>query len=96
MLIKNLLKILLIISSFVLNAFASLSMLGADVSSLQRSEELGQKYFNAKGQHEDALSILKSIGLNYVRLRIWNNPLSKTNNKEKVLEYAKNTSNLWH
>jgi arabinogalactan endo-1,4-beta-galactosidase len=94
MLIKNLLKILLIISSFVLNAFASLSMLGADVSSLQRSEELGQKYFNAKGQHEDALSILKSIGLNYVRLRIWNNPLSKTNNKEKVLEYAKHVKSL--
>jgi arabinogalactan endo-1,4-beta-galactosidase len=83
------LKKLLIISTFISNAFASLSMLGADVSSLQQSEELGQKYFNAFGQQEDALTILKSVGVNYIRLRIWNNPLSKTNNKEKVLEYAK-------
>jgi len=50
---------------------------------------LGQKCYNAKGQEEDALSILKSVGLNYVRLRIWNNPSSNTNNKVKVLEYAK-------
>jgi arabinogalactan endo-1,4-beta-galactosidase len=64
-------------------------MLGADVSSLQRSVDLGQKYYNASGTQQDALDILKNIGVNYIRLRIWNNPASGYNNEAKVLAYAK-------
>jgi arabinogalactan endo-1,4-beta-galactosidase len=68
---------------------SSLSMLGADVSSLQRAEDLGQKYFYANGSQGDPLQILKSNGVNYIRLRIWNNPKSGYNNETKVLQYAK-------
>jgi len=64
-------------------------MLGADVSSVQRTLDLGGKYFDAAGVARDPLDILKSIGVNYVRLRVWNNPASGYNNKAKVLAYAK-------
>jgi arabinogalactan endo-1,4-beta-galactosidase len=64
-------------------------MRGADVSSVQRAQELGQKYYNASGVAQDPLVILKNIGVNYIRLRIWNNPISGYNNEAKILTYAK-------
>lgn len=69
-------------------AASSLTMLGADVSSLQRSLDLGAKYYDAAGTAQDPLQILKSKGVNYVRLRIWNNPASGYNTKAKVLQQA--------
>src|SRR5215470_1869829 len=71
------------------SAAQSLTMRGADVSSVQRTLDLGGKYFDASGAARDPLDILKSIGVNYVRLRVWNNPASGYNNKAKVLAYAK-------
>jgi len=68
---------------------ATLSMLGADVSSVQRTLDLGGRYFSANGTQGDPLDILKSAGLNYVRLRVWNNPASGYNNAAKVLAYAR-------
>src|SRR4051794_19818654 len=68
---------------------ATLTMLGADVSSVQRTLDLGGKYFNASGTQQDPLDILKGVGVNYVRLRVWVNPVSGYNNKAKVLAYAK-------
>lgn len=47
---------------------------GADVSMLHEVEKFGGKFYNSKGQAEDALQILKANGFNYVRLRIWNDP----------------------
>jgi len=66
-----------------------LTMLGADVSSVQRTLDLGGMYFDAAGTARDPLDILKSIGVNYIRLRAWNNPASGYNNKAKILAYAK-------
>src|SRR5437762_1681988 len=71
------------------SAAGSLSMLGADVSSVQRALDLGARYYDASGTARDPLDILTSIGVNYVRLRIWNNPASGYNNKSAVLAYAK-------
>jgi arabinogalactan endo-1,4-beta-galactosidase len=65
-----------------------LTMLGADISSLRRSLDLGQVYYNASGTAQDPLIILKNIGVNYVRLRVWNNPASGYNNEGKVLQDA--------
>jgi arabinogalactan endo-1,4-beta-galactosidase len=59
---------------------ATLSMLGADVSSVQRTIDLGGRYYYANGTQGDPLDILKSVGVNYVRLRVWNNPASGYNN----------------
>ncbi|MGP3920405.1 glycosyl hydrolase 53 family protein [Nonomuraea sp. 10N515B] len=64
-------------------------MQGADVSTLQRAVDLGARYYYANGTPGDPLDILKSAGVNYVRLRIWNNPRSGYNNKDKVLQYAR-------
>lgn len=67
----------------------SLSMLGGDVSSLQRSLDLGVRYYDANGSQKHPLDILKGAGMNYARLRVWNNPASGYNNPTKVLAYAK-------
>ncbi|MGW7690656.1 glycoside hydrolase family 53 protein [Streptomyces asiaticus] len=71
------------------SATNALSMRGADVSTAQRALDLGAKYYDANGNAKDPLDILKGAGVNYVRLRIWNNPASGYNNKAKVLAYAK-------
>jgi arabinogalactan endo-1,4-beta-galactosidase len=70
-------------------AASTLSMRGADVSTLQRATDLGAKYYTAAGAQADPLDILKTAGVNYVRLRVWNNPVSGYNNAAKVLAYAK-------
>jgi arabinogalactan endo-1,4-beta-galactosidase len=69
-------------------AATTLSMLGADVSSLQRSEDLGGVYKNESGVKGDALQILKDHGVNYIRLRAWVNPAINYNNKAKILAMA--------
>ena len=71
------------------SAANSLSMLGADVSTAQRALDLGARYYDANGTAKDPLDVLKGAGVNYVRLRIWNNPRSGYNNKAKVLQYAR-------
>jgi arabinogalactan endo-1,4-beta-galactosidase len=63
-------------------------MQGADVSTGQRACDLGARYSYADGTPGDPLDILRSVGVNYIRLRIWHNPLSGYNNKDKVLQYA--------
>jgi len=68
---------------------STLTMLGADVSSLQRAQDLGQKFYNASGTEQEPLVILKNLGVNTIRLRVWVNPASGYNNKAKILTYAK-------
>jgi arabinogalactan endo-1,4-beta-galactosidase len=70
-------------------AAGTLTMLGADVSSLQRSLDLGARYYDAGGTAADPYDILRSAGANYLRLRVWNNPASGYNNKAKVLQQAR-------
>ena len=48
-------------------------MLGADISFLPELEARGMK-FSDNGVQKDAIQILKDHGLNYVRLRIFNDP----------------------
>ena len=48
-------------------------MLGADISFLPELEARGMK-FSDKGVEKDAIQILKDHGMNYVRLRIFNEP----------------------
>jgi arabinogalactan endo-1,4-beta-galactosidase len=70
-------------------AAGSLTMRGADVSTVQRALDLGARYYDANGVAKDPLDVLQGAGVNYVRLRIWNNPRSGHNNKAKVLQHAK-------
>lgn len=71
----------------------SMSMLGADISAMQRTLDLGYKYYNSSGVQKDPHDLLKGAGANYVRLRMWNAPPSGYNNKAKVLQAAKAAKN---
>ncbi|HYQ14879.1 MAG TPA: glycosyl hydrolase 53 family protein, partial [Polyangiaceae bacterium] len=59
---------------------AQLSVLGADVSSLTKSEDLGGQYFDdvSRPRHcggdPSALDILESHGASHIRVRVWVNP----------------------
>ena len=67
-------------------------MLGADISFLPQFEEPGMK-FSDKGVTKDAIEILKDHGINYVRLRIFNDPAQEAGYSPKKgfcnLEYTK-------
>jgi len=47
---------------------------GADISSLAAVEAAGGKFFDEAGRPGDALQILKDHGVNWIRLRLWNDP----------------------
>ena len=49
-------------------------ILGMDLSSLISEENSGVKYYNFEGEEKDLLEILRYVGINYVRIRIWNDP----------------------
>ncbi|GAA1634727.1 glycoside hydrolase family 53 protein [Actinoplanes couchii] len=83
------LAVALIPSPAVAHQKSSWEMRGADVSTLQRSVELGQKFYDARGKRDNPYDILRQAGVNYVRLRIWNNPTSGYSNKAKVLQQAR-------
>ena len=53
---------------------------GMDISSLISQEESGVVYYNEKGQEADLLKVLKDAGLNYVRVRVWNDPYDANGN----------------
>lgn len=47
---------------------------GADVSMLPEMESLGAKFYDIDGKQMDALQIMKNHGINWIRVRIWNDP----------------------
>ncbi|HBA68507.1 MAG TPA: glycosyl hydrolase [Lachnospiraceae bacterium] len=46
---------------------------GMDISSMDEVVRLGGRFYD-KGEEKDLIQILKSYGVNYVRLRLWMNP----------------------
>ncbi|MDE7268014.1 MAG: glycosyl hydrolase 53 family protein [Lachnospiraceae bacterium] len=48
---------------------------GMDISSLDEIEALGAKFYD-NGKEGDLIAILKSYDVNYIRLRLWNDPKS--------------------
>ena len=47
---------------------------GMDVSSVLAEEASGVKYYGFDGNEADLFQILADSGINYIRVRIWNNP----------------------
>jgi arabinogalactan endo-1,4-beta-galactosidase len=66
----------------------ALSILGADISSLKKSEDMGGIYKYSDGTQADALQILKDQGLNYARLRVWVDSIDGYHGKAEILEMA--------
>ncbi len=67
---------------------AALSILGADISSLAKSEDKGGTYKDREGRAGDALQILHEAGLNYARLRVWVDPADGYHDADEVLAMA--------
>jgi len=67
---------------------SALSILGADISSLKKSEDMGGIYKYEDGTLADALQILQDHGLNYARLRVWVDPADGYHGKKEILEMA--------
>ena len=61
---------------------------GMDLSTLSEVENCGGKFYD-NGKPGDAVSILKSYGMNLVRLRLWNDPYS-----EDGIPYGAGTNDL--
>lgn len=53
---------------------------GMDISSLISEEESGVVYYDEKGKEADLLEVLADAGLNYVRVRVWNDPYDVNGN----------------
>lgn len=47
---------------------------GGDISMLNYVESMGTKFYDANGTEKDALDIMQENGVNFVRLRLYNNP----------------------
>ena len=68
---------------------AALSILGADISSLKKSEDKGGVYFDENGVQTDALKILHDHGMNYARVRVWVDSPDGYHGKTQLLGMAK-------
>ncbi|WP_312350871.1 glycoside hydrolase family 53 protein [Sphingobacterium multivorum] len=62
---------------------------GADVSWITEMEASGMQFFNAGGSAVDGLKILRGLGMDAVRLRVWVDPEQGWCNKNDVLVKAR-------
>lgn len=54
--------------------------LGVDLSSVLVEEKSGVKYYDFDGNEADVFKVFADAGVNYVRLRIWNDPYDENGN----------------
>lgn len=53
---------------------------GMDVSSILAEEKSGVKYYNADGIEQDVFTTMAEAGVNYARIRVWNDPYDENGN----------------
>jgi arabinogalactan endo-1,4-beta-galactosidase len=53
---------------------------GMDASSVLVEENSGVKYYNFDGEEQDVFQTLAEAGVNYIRLRVWNDPYDEDGN----------------
>lgn len=53
---------------------------GMDVSAVLTLENSGVKYYNFDGEEQDVFMTLAQAGVNYIRLRVWNDPYDENGN----------------
>lgn len=61
---------------------------GADVSWITQMEAEGKKFYNTAGKEMDGMALMKSLGMNCIRLRVWVNPSPAYNNTADVVVKA--------
>lgn len=55
-------------------------IMGADVSSLLSLEASGRRFYGFDGREQDLLKTLHEAGVNYIRVRVWNDPFDAVGN----------------
>ncbi|MBP3637160.1 MAG: glycosyl hydrolase 53 family protein [Clostridia bacterium] len=55
-------------------------IMGVDVSSVLSLEAAGVKFYDHGGQEKDLFAILAENGVNYIRVRVWNDPFDANGN----------------
>ncbi|MEG1616016.1 MAG: glycosyl hydrolase 53 family protein [Bacteroidales bacterium] len=58
---------------------------GADVSWVTEMEASKIKFYDAAGNEKECMKLMKSLGMNSLRLRVWVDPVKGWNNKQDVL-----------
>lgn len=53
---------------------------GMDVSSILAEEKSGVKYYSANGKEQDVFTTMAEAGVNYARIRVWNDPFDENGN----------------
>jgi arabinogalactan endo-1,4-beta-galactosidase len=67
---------------------------GADVGWLTQMEAAGKMFYNNSGTATECMQLLKSLGMNSIRLRVWVNPADGWNNTADVITKAVRAKNL--
>lgn len=61
---------------------------GADVSWLTQMEKMNHKFYNAKGREMECMQLLRELGMNSIRLRVWVHPADGWCNQSDLLVKA--------
>lgn len=67
---------------------------GADVSWLTEMESAGRKFYNGSGTEKECMLLMKDLGMNAIRLRVWVNPANNWNSLSDVIAKAVRAKNL--
>ena len=67
---------------------------GADISWITEMESNGHKFYDASGTEMECTALMKSLGFNAVRYRVWVNPENGWNSREDVLAKALRAKSL--
>lgn len=67
---------------------------GADIGWLSQMENEGKKFYDATGKQMDCIELLKSKGINAIRLRVWVNPSTIYCGTNDVIAQAKRAQSL--
>ena len=67
---------------------------GADISWVTQMEEDSVLFYDASGQEKECTQLMKELGFNSIRLRVWVDPEDGWCNSEDVLEKASRAYNL--
>ena len=60
---------------------------GADISWVSEMEKKGLKFYNHEGIETDCFQLMKELGINAIRLRVWVNPKDRWNSKNEFLSH---------
>jgi arabinogalactan endo-1,4-beta-galactosidase len=61
---------------------------GADIGWLSEMEAAGIRFYDPAGKQDDCINILKGLGMNTIRLRVWVNPKDGWCGKQDVVSQA--------